>query len=445
MTGMTGFILRLMKGMLPVIGWVLVGLALLVSFGLDFANTAQGGAIDLRNRITGERLLEHGIDAYHYKWREGEPPEYCDVYNNPELPVSKTTATPALLMLHLPLAALPYRLAQLLWFVAQWALLLGTGWLWLRAGTTSRTRWLMALFLVGFSYTAAWRLHAERGQSYVLLAFLFACWLTATLDPKRGNGFVAGFFAGCLVALRPPFVLLVPFIALHRRGQLVGAAVGLLLGFGLPLLINPSGWGDYFSAMQTHSELYRNDFDPRPGPQSYPPRIEGVPTDILGNYVAIPYADFSVFALLRWLGFVPFPATPVLLAVAAPFGFWLWFSRGQPTEQLLPGLAAWLFLADLFLPAYRDSYNDVLILDVALLGFVTTTKFPWAAWPGAVALPLGWAVYAFAPEQAWLINLPTACFALSAMMFLSLPIFRKAEGTYGTNGTERTIAAEKVK
>jgi len=153
-------------------GWVLVGLALLVSFGMDLANTVQGGAIDLRNRITGVRLLEHGVDAYHYKWSNVDPPEYCDPYNNPKLPVSKTTATPALLMLHVPLAALPYRVAQFLWFFAQWLLLLGTGWLWLRACATSRARCVAALFFVGFTYTAAWRLHAERGQAYVLLAFL---------------------------------------------------------------------------------------------------------------------------------------------------------------------------------------------------------------------------------------------------------------------------------
>jgi len=405
-------------------GWVMAGLALLVSFGVDFANTAQGGAIDLRNRITGLRLLEHGIDAYHYKWREGEPEEYCDVYNNPKLPVSKTTATPALLMVNLPLAALPYRPAQFLWFFLQWLLLLGTGWLWLRACATSWQRWLVTLLFVGFTYTAAWRLHAERGQAYVLLAFLFACWLTATLDPKRGNGFhgfLGGLIAGFLVALRPPFLLLVPFLALHRRGQLPGAVAGLLLGFGLPLLINSASWADYFSAMQMHSELYRNGIDPRPGPLSYPATIEGIPTDILGHFVrTIPYADFSAHALLRWLGFAPFPALPPLFAVAVPFAFWLWFSREEPAERLLPGLAAWFFLADLFLPAYRDSYNDVLILDVVLAGLVTAKKFPWAAWPCVAALPLGWGVYAFAPEQAWLINLPTAFFTLGAILFLFL-------------------------
>jgi hypothetical protein len=107
----------------------------------------------------------------------------------------------------------------------------------------------------------------------------------------------------------------------------------------------------------------------------------------------------------------------LLLAIALPFGLWLIYSRAEPVEMLLPGMAAWLFLTDLFLPAYRDSYNDVLILDVVLVGVVGARSFPWPAWAAAVALPIGWAIYVLAPEQAWLINLPTLCFTLSAILF----------------------------
>ena len=196
-----------MKGILPTAGWVMVGLALAVSLGLDLANTSQGGAVDLRNRITGVRLLERGIDVYHYKWREGEPPEYIDLRNNPHLPVSKTTVTPALLMLHLPFAALPYRLTQFLWLFGQWLMLLGTGWLWWRACTTPLKGWLVALFVTAFSYTQAWRWEAERGQAYLLLSFLFTCWLTATMGSKRGNGFVAGCVAGFTFQKKPMLLL----------------------------------------------------------------------------------------------------------------------------------------------------------------------------------------------------------------------------------------------
>jgi hypothetical protein len=87
-------------------------------------------------------------------------------------------------------------------------------------------------------------------------------------------------------------------------------------------------------------------------------------------------------------------------------------------EELLAGLAAWFFLADLCLPAYRNSYNDVLILNVVALGLVALARIPWAVWPCLLALPLGWGVYVVAPTEAWIINLPSFFFALGAILFL---------------------------
>lgn len=424
--------------------WLIIGLLLLISLGIDCANTAQGGAIDLRNRVTGLRLLEHGLDAYHYKWTLGDPEEYCDVYNNPKLPVSKTTATPALLMLHLPIAALPYRAGEFVWLALQWALLLGTGALYWRGCTSERQRLFVAIAVTAFTYTAAWRLHAERGQAYVLLAFVFGAWLVLSLERKQE--FAAGCIAGFLIALRPTFALLVPFLAWHRRGQLVGAVIGALLGLVLPLLINSASWNDYFAAMQTHSELYRDGIDPRPGPQHYPPMVEGMPTDTLGNYAVIPYADFSLTALLKALGLEQSPLTkeampawPLLALLALAFGFWLWVSRMQSTERLLVGMAAWIFLADLFVPAYRDSYNDVLILDVVLPALALAGKFPGAAWPCVMAVPMGLAVYIWAPEDDWLINTPTALFTATAIGFLVMP-FVVADRTDMTTRIHRTAA-----
>ena len=48
-----------------------------------------------------------------------------------------------------------------------------------------------------------------------------------------------------------------------------------------------------------------------------------MPTDLLANYVAIPYADFSVHGLLRALGAEPFPPAPILLAGVILFGSWM--------------------------------------------------------------------------------------------------------------------------
>jgi hypothetical protein len=186
--------------------------------------------------------------------------------------------------------------------------------------------------------------------------------------------------------------------------------------------------------MQINSELYRDGIDPRPGPQHYPAEIEGTSTRLLGKFAVIPYADFSAFALLKdlgvdhdWLGDEAWPVWPFALAVALGFALWLVLTFRRAPESLLAGLAAWIFLADLFLPAYRNSYNDVLMLDVVAAGVVLALRIPWAFWPGALALPVGLLVYLVAPEAPELINLPTALFAVAAVMFLF-----DRNGTYGT-------------
>jgi hypothetical protein len=410
-----------MKQSLPALGATVLTLLLLVSFIIDAVNVAQGGAIDLRNRVTGARLLVTGTNPYTYKWVRADPEIYCDPYNNPRRPVSKTTATPALLALTIPLAELPYRLGQYLWLVLQWALLLGTAWLWWRQCAYFRQRALLGMLVTGFTYTAAWRLHAERGQSYVLLLFLFGLWLAATLNPEARQRFLTGLAAGLLMTLRPPFVLLFPFLAGRWRGQLLGAITGLLIGLALPLFFSSGIWTDYFSAMQTHSYLYRSDIDPPPGPQVYPPTVEGIPTDTLANYIAIPYADFSFHAALRWMGAEPFPALPVLLAGLVGFGIWAWRARRREPGRLLLGLAVWMFLIDLVLPAYRNSYNDVLALNILALGLVTAPRFSPGIVLGLCALLAGTALYVFAPLQAWVIDIPSLLLTLGALGYLVVP------------------------
>jgi hypothetical protein len=328
----------------------------------------------------------------------------------------------------MPYALFPYRNGQYLWFVSQWALLLGTAWLWWRRCADARRRLLLGALVTGLTYTAAWRLHVERGQSYVLLLFLFAAWLAWTLEPRaRLRTFLAGFTAGLLMTLRPPFALLLPVMAWRWRGQLPGAIAGLLLGLALPLIFSGSIWHDYFSAMETHSHLYRNAIDPPPGPQAYPPMIENMPTDLLAHYVAIPYADFSVHGLLRMLGAEPFPAAPILVAGLIFFAAWFWAMRGRDTGRLLLGLAAWMFLIDLFLPAYRNTYNDVLALNFLALGVIIAPRFYPALIPAALAIVAGTVIYIVAPEHDGLIDVPSLLLTVSALAWLFAPISVKRE------------------
>jgi hypothetical protein len=407
-----------MKWVLPILGGVFAALALLISFAHDFNNTIHGGAIDLRNRITGVRLMEAGIDPYHYKWSYGAPQIYCDVYNNPSLDVSKTTVTPALLLLHAPYAAAPYRLGEFLWLFTQWALLVGTGVIWWRACPQAWQRWLVIALVIGFSFTGAWRLHAERGQSYVFLAFAFSAWLAMTASDKWGNTFTAGFLAGFLATLRPPFLLLGLFLGLHRRDQLLGAAAGLAAGLLIPTLVHPAIWPDYFTAVRENAYLYLHQIDTPPGQQRYPGFLEGTSTDLLAAFAPLSYADFSIHAILLRFGLGPFPGWPFEVAAVGAFASWLWLTQGRSPRELLPGVAAWFFLIDLCLPVYRQGYNDVLALAIIGSALAIATRFPWALLAAVASLVAGWYVAVATPDEKWPINLPSLCFVALAIALL---------------------------
>jgi len=408
-----------MKGFFPILGAVLLALGLTVSFGVDFSHTVVNGAVDFRNRITGVRLLEHGIDPYHYIWHPGQPDVFCDTRNNPRMTVSKTTVSPAMLMLHAPLAALRYRAAQFAWLLGQWLLLLGTAWLWLRGEMMSLKFWLTAFFVVGFTFTPGWRWEAERGQSYPLLVFLFAYWLTSARGAGRGNDFIAGVVAGLLVALRPPFIVLLPFVALYRRAQLSGAAAGLLAGLVLPMVMHPHIWIDYASAMQTNSDYYRHaSLPPRP-PQAFPEKIEGTPTTILsGMTESYPFVDDSIYALARRWGWKTLPDLPMILVFGGLFFAWLFWKRRANVESLLPAMAAWIFLSDFVMPTTRWAYYDVMILNVVLAGIAVASRFPWVVLPALLAVPVMWSFSVLAHVPLLLLCVPQALFVLCAILCL---------------------------
>jgi hypothetical protein len=177
--------------------------------------------------------------------------------------------------------------------------------------------------------------------------------------------------------------------------------------------------------MQVNSELYRNGVDYPPGPQHYPSAIESTPTDLVAAFSGIPYADFSCFALLRalgmdhaWLGHDAVPAWPAIALFGLVFAGWCWATCGVVATRLLPGLAGWIFLADLVLPAYRDTYNDVLILPVVAAALLEPGEIPKAVMLCAAALPIGVVVYALVPEQIFWINLPTALFTIGAVWII---------------------------
>ena len=426
----------------------LVGLAIL-SFLTDWNLVSKSGSIDYRNRVTGARLLLSGIDPYHYKWQPGDPAAWCDLYDNPKLPISKTTVTPAMLLLAAPAALLPYPYSQRVWLVVEWAMLAGLWFLWWRNGrkspgsaghprpgrrtraedvadylaatdaacSSTGSRWWWAGLVSAFTFTLAWRHHIDRGQVYIVFVALFGLWLQLSLSKSSTKPWIPGFLAGILVCLRPPLLLFTaPFILLRRRSQWLGAVIGLAIGLIAPMVFKPKVWIDYAKAMSEWSEVYRSGEQPRPGAREFPPAIEGMTLDHLASYQVPQYTDSSLFRLLRDAGWPQVPDKPVLATLVLLFAAWVWCNRKTADAAFLLGLAAWAFLSDAFLPAYRNPYNDVTILNVVALIPILGSRLRLHRALVVASLALGILMVNILPPARWWIYLPTLATATLAVL-----------------------------
>lgn len=357
--------------------------ALLAVWGLvqDALHTANGGSIDLRNRITGVRLAADGKDPYFYKWNRTEPERYCDPFNSPASPVSHTTVTPVTLMAFLPFRNLSYPVSQWLWFGVEYAAL-GLGFLaWARS--VPRQHWLWGgLLTCLFCLSPHWRLHVDRGQSYVVYAALFLGMVLAGSrqagSNRNGNppaGRTAVWLegaAGSLLALLRPTFGAVLGLAVARKKLASAAAfgAGLLLWAVLPVLLaGASIWNNYSRAMGIHARNYLEKIRYPNASFRETDSIEGIPVGTFLNLPRIPFSDTSLYKLLN-LG--PAVSPGLLLGVwglaAAAAGFLLMRRGLVGTARFWWALSAWLVIGDYLLPAYRYPYNNILIWPLLLLG-----------------------------------------------------------------------------
>jgi hypothetical protein len=216
-------------------------------------------------------------------------------------------------------------------------------------------------------------------------------------------------------------VLLLPALAWRRRDQIPGMAAGLALGIGLPLLFLHPVWSDYVRGMQQHASYYLNGIEPRPGPQAFPPVVEEMPLLKLAFYVPIVFADGSIHALFRALGWEPLSGAGVFAEAATAFAVWCIWARRLDLPRLILGLAAWMYLLDFFVPAYRNIYNDVLALNFLALGILLTPRFWLPHVFTGLALVIDLYIYVASPEINGLIDTPAMLFALNAVLYLFAP------------------------
>ncbi|MBC7228949.1 MAG: DUF2029 domain-containing protein [Actinobacteria bacterium] len=374
---------------------ILILAALLSAWGFiqDFRHTWEYGGVDLRNRVVGARLLWEDLDPYYFKWSEDYPDTLLDPMDNPDNEVSRVTVPPTVLVLHLPLAWLSYAAQRTAWLFVQWLLFLASVFLLSRCAPSRGIAagvWIAGLLL---SATPFWRFHVERGQIYILYAFLIALSFWLYMRRWRHAALASGVALGFLAALRPTFVFMaVPLLVFRKWRSCVGLACGLL---ALLLICAPfagiSTWESYVRAMRHHEgdniglnqpigSLYRDRL------------IEGM--DNLRSFLRTPIINTSVQWYFKYhfqkdvgSAFLALMMAAVVLLMTLLTLLFRDCAASTAVVYMIGSLT--VLVCEYFLPAVKPSYVNVLWLlplELAVLEYRAIVSLK--RWKAGIALLL---------------------------------------------------------
>ncbi len=325
------------------------------------------GAIDLRPRIVGARLLNRGLDPYFHKWTPEQSPALLDPLDFSNQPISRVSVSPAVLMLHCFVADWDYARQQRLWFTLQWSILiLSIVVMALAANAPVHARLIafQGLFFVAGSYY--WLLHLERGQVYIVYAFMIVLAYGVLKSGAAVREVAAGAILGILICLRiPAGAMLIPLAVYGRWRILKGAAIGFIIAVIITTAVcGPGVWHSYLRAMPAlgatnraslgESDRYYVVHEIRD--------VEGRP--VTPKYWPIPTSKSSLQAIFDFVG-VRLPSGVYTIALFAMLGIATYVLKRhrirRPDDSVLFLTGATLvMLVEILLPPNRWTYANVV-------------------------------------------------------------------------------------
>src|ERR1700761_7297657 len=202
--------------------WLLIGISLLAVLVYAIIRDVQfqkGFAADLRNRVTGARIVKDGGSPYFYKWKPGDGLRYYDPENFNRSLGSNMSSTPMLYHLFSPLVEGPQTTIARIWLGIEYAILfvITAFCLWRAPTIAGKQTVLLVMGMILLSNP--WISHVSLGQTFLcipLLIMLFLLLIEKDGPPLRG--FMAGIAACCLVLIRFNTVLFfLPFLFVLYR------------------------------------------------------------------------------------------------------------------------------------------------------------------------------------------------------------------------------------
>ncbi len=351
----------------------------IVGFLQDLENTATYGGIDLRNRVVGARLIKINHDPYFFKWNENYSELFLDSKDYPNLPVSRVTVPPTILIIHSFISDLPYKIQRYLWTVLQWFLILFSIFFFTLSVNNKikiKLIWIICLFFIADSFI--FRLHVERGQIYILYVFLFALsYYIYGLNFKL-NKLLSGFIIGYSSVLRFPMVLIgLPFLICKRWKFIIGQIVGVILGILTSLLfVDLEIWRGYLKAMPIHSKVHLGIIEINT--MRYP-HVDIEDMKNLWIWARLPFTDSSIQGIAKkYLGIqISTNILLISLIISITLLIILLFKikkRYKNHNFIFLYSILIILVSELFLPAARYSYSNVILLSVFSLIIINSKE-----------------------------------------------------------------------
>jgi hypothetical protein len=343
----------------------------------SFYYTSHYGGCDLRIRVVGSRLLATDHSPYFYKWSPGDP----ETLLNPVhlgYAANGVSVAPGSLYVQYVFHSLDYKSIRFLWTIFQYVLALYILLYFLtKSFEKQSSRIYAALITVIFFFCSdIWFINIERGQIYILYAFLFCIVYQFYSNKQPWSQFAAAAVLAIAVYCRPTFaVVAIPFIPKLNRhlvyGFVISSAILLLVVF-----LNLHLWRDYFSAMAIYTGFHSSSQNfSSDNAIIYPAVIEGCKNLFLykqsfsGDGIYPIFHYFRNYHLSKWF----YVALYLVIAALLIFLFRKTLSKFNSEKTILFGFLLYI-LTEYFIPASRGGYNVVQWIFPVLL-ILKTTKF----------------------------------------------------------------------
>lgn len=229
---------------------ILFGCFFCANFYYNFSRVRDTNFVDLRNRVTGSRLMAMHISPYFFKWDSTKPETLRDPFDVCNIKNNMTTSPPSVLWMMQPLVKLDYNSICAWWIVLHYLLLPLIVIPLYSICKSSSGRNLVLLAATALMLSDHWRDSVFRGQSHIILPALLSVTLWLFYSSLRYRFLIAGIVLAIMVWIRPNALLIVPFLFCCRAIKLK------------PLLAGLCGTGTILAGMTLllHHELYWYDF-----------------------------------------------------------------------------------------------------------------------------------------------------------------------------------------